>query len=250
MARGPSPLKQVEKKKDRLINLILEWQQNPTRELTNQLLKEIKPILSAGIRTFGRGDNRLLPRAKVIAIESLKKYNPTKGSVENFLFNYLRGLQRISKGYDAPVHIPERKLLEYMDISNAEAELADKLNRKPSLAELADYTGVSIERIKRLYSGRKFTTEGAYQRETEEGQMAGAVAVTQEEQNNRILLEQVYHDLDDVGRVIMEHSYGLFDKPILSGNELAKMLKISPAAVSLRRTSIQRMIDELRKELG
>jgi DNA-directed RNA polymerase specialized sigma subunit len=54
----------------------------------------------------------------------------------------------------------------------------------------------------------------------------------------------VYHDLDEVNRKVFEWTTGYNNKPILKKIDVAKNLKISPAAVSQRIDTIQKRLNE------
>lgn len=59
----------------------------------------------------------------------------------------------------------------------------------------------------------------------------------------------VYESLDPTDRVIMEHTLGMYGRPVMSNQEIARKLGITPSAVSQRKTRIQLRLDE-RSNLG
>ena len=59
-----------------------------------------------------------------------------------------------------------------------------------------------------------------------------------------IWLEYVHHDLDPVDKKVLEWKTGLYGKTILSTNEIARRLKITPGAVSQRASKIAMKIEE------
>jgi DNA-directed RNA polymerase specialized sigma subunit len=56
--------------------------------------------------------------------------------------------------------------------------------------------------------------------------------------------DAVYHDLGDIDRVIMQYRTGYRGYHVLSTNEIAKRLKVSPGLISQRARHIQSRLDE------
>jgi len=54
----------------------------------------------------------------------------------------------------------------------------------------------------------------------------------------------VYDSLGDVDKLIMEHSFGLNGKKQLSNQQIAAKLRVSPAAISIRKNKIQQELDK------
>jgi hypothetical protein len=57
--------------------------------------------------------------------------------------------------------------------------------------------------------------------------------------------EFVYHDLDPIDQVILEHSLGLHGKQVLPNQDIARKLKLSPGAISQRKVRIQDQLNAL-----
>jgi hypothetical protein len=86
-----------------------------------------------------------------------------------------------------------------------------------------------------------------------EGQAGGAgqVAVsTPDERAWKRWVEAVYLDQSPVDQVILQHSFGLHGRPVLSGEEVARMLNLSPGSVSQRKARLQRDLDEFESFMG
>lgn len=54
----------------------------------------------------------------------------------------------------------------------------------------------------------------------------------------------VYRSVDPVDRLIMEHTLGLGGKPVVDSLTLARRLRLSPSAVSQRKSRIQQKLNE------
>jgi hypothetical protein len=118
---------------------------NPTN--TTRLLNATKPILDTGIKAFGGQDNPMIrSRAKRLAIDAFKSYNPTQASLKTHVLNHLQGLQRHAAKQVRIISVPERVAADKRHLDTHEAELYDELGRSPSSVELADRTGLSVAR--------------------------------------------------------------------------------------------------------
>jgi DNA-directed RNA polymerase specialized sigma subunit len=58
-----------------------------------------------------------------------------------------------------------------------------------------------------------------------------------------IWLEYVHHDLDPIDKKILEWKTGMYGKQVLSTNEIARRLNITPSAVSQRAAKIAMKIE-------
>jgi hypothetical protein len=50
--------------------------------------------------------------------------------------------------------------------------------------------------------------------------------------------------MDPINQKIMEHSLGLHGQPRLPNHEIAKLLRLSPGAISQRKARIQQTLDK------
>lgn len=227
------------KKKDALMSAYEQWRKNPEAAATENLLKELDPIITGAIRSYAGNDLNLKPKASMIALDALKKYDPTKQiKINTYVYNYLQGLHRISNERASPVHIPEGVLLDRNKLNKKEAELEDKLGRAPTVAELADYTGLSIKRIEAVRKGNTYVPES--QLLTEKGDSL----FTNQGDSDKIWVDYVYHDLDPVDKKIFEWTTGYGGAPRLKKKEIAEKLKLSAPAVSLRINKIVSKLEQ------
>jgi DNA-directed RNA polymerase specialized sigma subunit len=146
---------------------------------------------------------------------------------------------------DQILNVPEQVLLDMGGLREAENELRDRLSRDPSDLELADHTGLSRKRIGYLRLMKPSFAEGKLMEVDEEGSGMSDPSVRQISNNEglRAWHEFVYHDLDPIDQQIMEHTLGLHNKRVLSNQEVAKKLKLSPGAISQRKARIQSKLD-------
>jgi len=226
------------------------YKSNPDPAGAGLLLKELGPTLQSGIAAFGggSGDNaNMRSRARLLALESLNTYDPSRGKLRPHVMNHLRGLTRYAVKQQQVVSTPELVLLDHKRIADSTKSLADELGRDPSDAELANHTGLSLKRIGSIRNARFGLPQSQIETAmTDEEGSPGDAAVADPDPTQR-LAEFIYADLDDADRLILEHRLGLRGKPKLESGEIAKKLNLSAARVSQRAHALARKLDELRE---
>lgn len=217
------------------------WKASPNPQTSDQLLKVVQPAISRGIQAHAAGSDGPLirSRAKLLALQSLNTYDPERSGIGTHLYNNLQGLRRINRQQTQPVHLPERMSLEQGALYDAETELTDKLGRAPSDGELADHTGLSRKRIAKIRSGGAVVSEGMFSGE------GGPILPTGVQSRHDLMFDLIYHDLDGINQAIVDHTIGRNGRQVLSNQELAAKLRITPGAVSQRKAAIQKKLDEM-----
>lgn len=218
------------------------WRKKRNPENMRSLLSAAKPVLSKALVSYGGNDKMLMPRAKRLAVNAFKNYDPERGTkLRTYLYIQLQPLQREYMKRVAPVSIPERVQLDQYKLKRAEQEIKDIKGRDPSEEELAEKTGLSPKRIAHIRGFSKgFISEGQVMDPETGGRLPGTETLTADD----IWVEYVHHDLDPVDKKILEWKTGLYGKPVLSTNEIARRLKITPGAVSQRASKIAMKIEE------
>lgn len=216
-----------------------QWKKEPSPANNTLILKAVNPVLTSAIKTYGfTGSPTLQGRAKIMALDAIKKYDPTKAKLRTHLMAQLQGLRRAAAREQQILSVPEKVGLDIVHLKNAENDLRDQLARDPSDVELSDYLKLPIKRIKYIRNMRKTYAEGQIKKITDEGEDYAAPSI----ESTRGIHQWhnlVYHDLHPIDQVIMEHTLGMNGKPILSNKELAIRLNISPGAISQRKSKIQ-----------
>lgn len=220
------------------------WKRNPTPENTSLLLKTIQPEIDRGMFAhIGKSNDALLrSRAKGLAIQAIKSYDPSKARLGTHVINQLQGLKRISRQQLQILSIPERVTIDQGFVEKAKAELEDELGREASADEIADKTGLSIKRINYIKNFKYPTAEGSLGGMAEEGDESFMPAVDSAQSNS--WLELVYSDVDDINKKIMEWTFGLHGSRRLSNQSIARKLRMTPGAVSQRKAKLQQMLNQ------
>ena len=218
------------------------WQRNQSAANLSQLLETASPVLDKAITSLAGGDRTLRGRAKRLAIDAFRSFDPAKGAkLRTHLMIRLQPLQREYTKRTSSLAIPERVQLDQLRLTQAEQSLSDELGRDPSDHELAEFMGLSQKRIAHV---RKFVrgllAEGQIRSDEGEQRMPAAEEVTAAD----IWVEYVHHDLDSIDKKIFEWKTGYNGKKIRSNNEIAKRLRITPSAVSQRSAKIAMKLEE------
>jgi DNA-directed RNA polymerase specialized sigma subunit len=221
-----------------------QWRNDESPASNKQFLGVLAPKMDKAISAHvGQASPVLRSNAKRIAIESMRRYDPTQSSVGTYLYRQLAGLKRLARRQSNILRVPERLQLGRTALRDAESELLDRHGRDPSDSELADHLGMSMKRIELLRRASHPVAEGTA------GQLDGFQPEALRKRN-QTMVDLLYDDLDPIDQRIVEHSFGMRGRKVLPNNVLAHQLRLSPGAISQRRARIQARLDVLTKGLN
>jgi DNA-directed RNA polymerase specialized sigma subunit len=227
------------------------WKNNPTPQITTDLLNTVQPVIDKALTSYGSRDPspNLRSQAKQMTLRALETYDPAKAKLQTHLMNHLKGLHRQAQRERQILSVPEQVALDNQHLFRSEVELRDKLGREPSDQEIADNTGLSLQRLEYIrQSPRMSMSEGTFAAQAEQLE-SGPMAPAVKQDDPTGWLEFVYNDLNEVDKAIMEYTLGLHGSPRLPTTEIAQRLNVSPAAISQRAQRIQQKLNQ-REELG
>jgi len=225
------------------------WKATPGPDTNAGMLKALTPTIEGAIRTHVGEPNPLLTsRARLMALEGLQGYDPTRGRLQTHMYNHLLGLKRANRQQTTILKVPERISLDRYHLENATNELSNELGREPTDMEIADRVGFSPRRIARVRSYSPAVAEGTIDESTEGGGVIGGVEDPLRRQQTAVY-DVVYDELDTYHRQIMELALGLNGRRPLSNQQIAQKMNRSPGAISQAKLRIQKMLDEV-NELG
>ena len=220
------------------------WQRARTPQYATVMLRHMAPTIEAGLKTYGGNapSPMLRSQAKQLALQALHTYDPAKGALNTHVMHSLQRLQRLQAKDANIIRIPERHMLQLQHLQAASDELEQALLRPPTTHELADHTGLSPAKIKKLRSTAFPVAEGQFSGNDEEDDFDSAPAVDQAPHMQAA--ELVYDDLTDpVDRLILEYGLGLHGQSTLPAAKIAKRLHVTPSAISQRMQRIQGLLD-------
>ena len=225
------------------------WKSNQNPEGNDMMLKSLQPVIDNAVKAYaGNASPIIRSKAKKIIIDSLPNYDPQGSKLKTYLFNQLQGLKRFSMQQGQIISVPEQVQLDYSNLRKRENELKEELGRDPSTEELADATSMSAKRISYVRGLKPPMSEGFTSRPApnSEGTDYGdpAVVGASGKKDAAAWHDFVYGGLGAIDKLIMEHSLGLYGKGVLSNEQIARKLGVSPAAISLRKNKIQKELDK------
>lgn len=215
------------------------WKKAPTQDNAARLVEAASPVLDRAMTTYaGQGNPILKARAKSLAMKAFKTYDPRKGTkLRTHLMIQLQPLRRAAVHSTQLLHAPERMVYDRQAIDQATKDFSRTYQREPSDAELADKTGLSAQRIRRVRQRMlPVATTGQFGEEVD-------VPVSAIKPSD-IWLEYVYHELQPADKNILDWRLGRHGRERLSNNDIAKRLGLSPAAVSQRTARIIARLQE------
>ena len=230
-------------KKSALDQAYEAWSEKDDPDTRKKLFEAARPTIDNSIKTYvGGTDPSARSHARNLAYQAFKKYDPKKGAkLRTHLMIQLQPLRRFAARRRHLTHIPEKVQYEMSGIAEAEAALADRLGREPTEEEVADRTGISVKRLKKIRKyGNGVVSESM--RRTDEGAPLQD-AVVEDNPMDR-WMDYVYHDLSPVDKKILEWRTGYNGKPVLKNSDIAKKLRLTPGAVSQRAKKISQQLEE------
>lgn len=223
-------------------DLVSRWQSTGNGEDTKELLKRLQPTINSAITSYAGGDKSLDVKAAKLTLEALKKYDPSFGAdPSTFVFHNLKRLNRIAGKRGNIIPQSEYAVAERNTVQNYINNFVEEYGREPSLGELADKTGLSPKKLDRILSTNVILNDTSTLAEETGASTVGSSGTTDDD-----YFEYVYASVSPIDQKIMEWASGYHKKPILSNNQIATKLRISPAAVSQRKAKIQQLMSDVR----
>jgi len=219
------------------------WKSNQTPESNLAFLNTISPIVEKGVKMYGGESPLAASRARLLALDAAKTYDPKRSRLQSHILNQMQGLRRITQQQSRVISVPERILLENQKLKQQHQELSDELGREPTDAELSDNLGISMARLAKIRKYQPGMTSGQVETiDPLSGGVAGRLPGQRDSQD--LWAEIVYQDLSPLDQKIMEYSLGMRGQKKLSNAEIANKMGRSPGAITQRKTKIQQLLDQ------
>lgn len=224
------------------------WQATPTPQTRSQLLKQVDPVISTAIKSYGgasAGSPVLRSHARRMALKSFGTYDPAKGGLKTHLLSQLRRLQRTGAQQAQIISVPEQVALDRRHLNETEQSLRITLGREPSDQQLANHTGLSLKRLSYVRQTSPPVAVGKLLSQMPaESRTLPASSIPGHDPLIEGWEELVYHDLDQTDQVIFDYLTGSHGRGMLNTGDIAKRLGVTPSAVSQRAARIQGQLDE------
>lgn len=225
-------------------DVITRWKSTGDKQDSGKILTYLKPVMDSAITSFAGGDKSLRVAAARTALDAMRTYDPVKKTdPKTHAYNHLQRLGRIAGARTNIIHIPENVSREYAAVNKARLDYEDIFGREPSDTELSDYVGIPVKRLNKIERyGHQLSESQTYNEEGED--TIGFKMIP-----DNVYLDYLYSSVDDIDRKILESTTGYNKRPILSQNELARRLRITPAAVSQRMSRLRYKLELLREKV-
>ena len=215
------------------------WQADQTPQGNATFLKAIDPVVQKGVKMYGNESPLAASRARLMALEAARKYDPKRSRLQSHMLNQLQGLRRVSRQQHQVMRTPERVLLESNRLRQYSQEMEDETGREPTDAELSDRLGISLQRLKKIRQYQPGMSTGQAENvDPMQGQPAG------QQESEEYWAQIVYMDIGPMDQKIMEWTLGMNGHKKLSNQEIAKKLNRSPGAITQRKMRIQNLLNQ------
>lgn len=225
------------------------WKRDPSDKNLSGLLQQVNPLIQREVNkwsgTFARP--LLTAEGQRLAIKAFDTYSPDKGTaLGTHVVNNLLKMSRLTYANQNVARLPETKMTRFHSLKVAEAELLDELGRPPTISELADHLGWSLQYL------TNFQTELSHKEILESGGINADVegrggTPTEIDQQDHVL-DYIYHDLTPQQKIIFEHTTGYRGAPILQNNEIIKKSGLTQGQYSYqKRLLIEKVQDVMNR---
>lgn len=220
-----------------------EYQADPSPEKLSAVVKTLRPTIDYALSSLQSQDDPVMKiRARTLAAKAVQRYDPIEGgaALPTWVSSQLLPLRRTRRQMQTAVRVPERIHLDAYTLAKAEKDFADKHNREPDVAELADFSKMPVKRIQTIrQSLRKTPSETAI----------GDGAPPLETDFTGEALDYVHQDSDHVDRRIIELKTGYGGAEVTPPWKIAAMLKLSPTQLTRRSQRITYRLQNINKRL-
>lgn len=221
-----------------------KWVVDQTPENMSGVLDALMPTINSEIMRYEGPKAHLRSRAKALAVNAVKTYNPMSGAkLQSWVTTNLKQLSRYGQGL-RDVKAPELAIRRAAEIDRVSKMLEDDLGRAPTDLELADEIGISPKKIQRIrHQVAASVNTGSFDVEnTEEASNQPGVYTPSP---LPFASEAVYMSLSPDDQLLYDLRTGSHGRRMAQTSQIAKRLGISAPRVSQRADDIGRMIQQI-----
>lgn len=228
--------------RDKDIETFNRWKQNKTDANLSALLKQIDPLIQSQVRNWGGvvSNQNLVLKARILAKEALETYDPSQGALSTHITTRLQKLSRDVYPYQNAARLPEHQQIKFRTYAAANANLEDRLGRKPTVDELSDelvWSKREVVNYSQQIRNDYVASEGLINDFYEDGV------------SGQLLMDYIYHDLNPDEKHLFELTTGYRGAKVMDNEELMKELKITQGQLSYNKRKLIDKIDAYRKRL-
>jgi DNA-directed RNA polymerase specialized sigma subunit len=217
------------------------WKKSPNPESNSSMVTALDSVIDKGVKMYGAGSPLDRSKAKLLALNSLDTYDPTRAKLQSHVLNHMKGLQRFQN--KRVLRLPERDAIAISKLSKETQELEDRLGREPTDDELSDFLHISVPRLTQLRKKRGFLNTGNVG-STNDAVEGVSSRIPGDNSDQMAWIDYILPELSPADQQILTYSLGLHGQAKLNNQQLAEKLNITPGAVSQRKLNIQRILDK------
>lgn len=213
------------------------WYEDRTPENMSGVLDSLMPTINSEIMRYEGDKAHLRSRAKAIAVNAVKTFNPERGAkLQSWVTTNLRQLSRYGHQL-RDVKASELAIRQAAEINRVSKILEDDLGREPTITELADEIGISPKKIARVRSQVKTSVNsGSFSVGETEATPTDPGVYTPS--TVPFAAEATYMSLSPTDRFIFDSRTGMHGAKMLSNKDIAAKLGVSEPSISQRVDSI------------
>jgi len=218
------------------------WAADPTPENMKAVLDDLDPAINSEVQRFSGPKPLLRSRARALAVKAVRSYNPAAGTkLRSWVVTQLQPLSRYNNSLK-PVYVSEDAARKSYAVSKALEAFVDEHGRDPTDEELADAVGISVARLRKV---RQMTPAVVNEPQESGNEDDNAPDYAVYSTNPvRAASEAVYSGLDRRDRRIFDLRTGSHGQAAIPGQDIAALLRVSPAFVTQRANAIaSRIVD-------
>lgn len=220
----------------------------PSPDTLFNTVQHLQPVVDKAVDAYAGKDASptIRSRARVLAADAIKRFDPKSGaSLPTFVYGHLRQLTSLAPKINDPLPVPDQMRRDRSTIINARKQLEEQLGREADDTEISDIAGLPLKRVQKVQRMvRKGIPLSVLDSNNEDDDVDFANSLVGSEHTPEDdWLEAVDHDLQPIDRKILRYRTGYDSHPQLPNIQIAKLLGMSPAAVTQRAARIQQKLD-------
>lgn len=225
------------------------WRADPTKENMSRVTKLMRPLILSEINRYPGSNEILKGKSKKFAVDAVKDFDPAQGAkLTTWVVNRLQQLHRYGRKSKQIVNTSELAYRQFAELDARRREFLDEEGREPTDEELADMTGLSTKRINAVRQMNPVVKNVGVieeaQASEDEGAVMPAVMDIGADPELNTALEAVYESATDRDKSILDFKTGRGGQQVLSNQEIAKRLGVSPGLVSQRSLELAQNIQD------
>lgn len=229
-----------------------EWKLEPSPDRMKRVVDLLAPTVDYTLSSMNAGNDPIVRgEATLVAARAVKKYDPSRGaSLRTHTTNQLQQMYRIVRNLRDPIQIPERRQFEVYALHRHENDYMDKHGREPSTAELADFSGIPMDRIEKIRRTPTVSSEARYASSADpdsEGDRQDPAIIKPDYLDDA--MRYTYLSAAPIDQKIFEHMTGYKGAKELRPADIAAKLNISESQISRRFAKLMSEVQDLESEM-